>query len=81
MNFKEAYEQLKDGKPIKRQDWDGYWVLEDGDVIIHLKDGYDLGLTYTEDIMFTLSHMTEEDWEIATEDNCNRLKEDKVWIV
>lgn len=78
MNFKDALEALKAGLPVKRKNWDGYWVLEDVNrIIIHLKEGTDINLIDTEDIMFTLSHTVENDWEIATIENCKRIREDK----
>ena len=77
MNFKKALEALEAGLPVKRQEWDGFWVMEDNKIIIHLKEGNDIDLLDTEDVMFTLSHTTETDWEIATLSNCKRLGIDK----
>jgi hypothetical protein len=78
MNFKDALEALKTGLPVKRKQWQGYWVLEGvNKIVIHLKEGTDLNLVDTEDITFTLSHTTENDWEIATTENCKRLREDR----
>ena len=77
MNFAKALEALQSGMPIKRKEWEGYWVLEGKDVVIHLKEGTDLNLLDTEDVMFTLSHTAKDDWEVATLENCRRLREDK----
>jgi hypothetical protein len=78
MDFKEVLEALKAGLPVKRKEWDGYWILESKNkIVIHLKEGNDLNLLDTDDIMFTLSHTTKNDWEIATPENCKRLREDK----
>jgi hypothetical protein len=77
MTFKTAWELLNEGKPIKRPYWDGYWIKEDSDVIIHLKEGYNINLLDTDDVMFTLSHMACDDWELATHDNCKRLRDDE----
>ena len=30
MNFKEAYEEMREGKKVRRKDWLGYWFIEDG---------------------------------------------------
>ena len=79
MNFNKAFEALQAGMPIKREEWQGYWVLEDGKVIIHLKEGTDLNILDTDDVMFTLSHMGEDDWEVASLSNCRRLREDREW--
>ena len=32
MNFKEAYEKMREGKKVRRKDWLGYWFIEDGKV-------------------------------------------------
>jgi hypothetical protein len=76
MNFKEALRHLRKGLPIKRKYWEGYWIKENGQVIIHLKEGDNLDLRDTNDIIFTLSNITKDDWEIATEANCPRLVKD-----
>lgn len=44
MNFKEALVYLMKGLPIKRKDWEGYWIREKDKVIIHLKEGDNLDL-------------------------------------
>jgi hypothetical protein len=76
MNFKEALKYLRQGLPIKRKYWEGYWIKEEEKVIIHLKEGDNLDLQDTNDIIFTLSNIAEDDWEIATETNCPRLVKD-----
>lgn len=39
MEFKKAYEALKQGHKIKREHWRGYWVKENGTITMHCKDG------------------------------------------
>lgn len=39
MEFKKAYEALKQGHKIKREHWKGYWVKENGTITMHCKDG------------------------------------------
>ena len=76
MNFKEALANLRKGLPIKREYWEGYWIKEGNRIVIHLKEGDNLDLQDTNDILFTLSNIAEDDWEIATVDNCPRMVQD-----
>ena len=76
MEFKEAFKHLRQGLPIKRKYWEGYWIKEDNRIIIHLKEGDNLDIQDTEDIIFTMSNITENDWEVATDHNCPRLVKD-----
>lgn len=68
MKFREALEALKDGKKIKLPHWKGYWELEDGNVMMHCKDGRILNIKETEDIIYTLSFIASEDWEVVDSD-------------
>jgi len=73
MTFKELYPKFVSGVPIKRKLWRGYWKCDknENNVTIFTKEGRVLSLTETEDIIGTLSHTLSEDWEIATNDNCD----------
>ena len=51
MDFKKAYEALKQGHKIKREHWRGYWVKEDGTITMHCKDGSVIPFLETEDIV------------------------------
>lgn len=66
VTLKELYHLFKTGTPIKRKSWGGYWIFKDGKVEIHTKEGIMLDFLETEDIIFTLSHVFENDWEVAT---------------
>lgn len=64
MNFKEAYELMKDGKKVRRKGWIGYWFIEDDKVKIHLKDGNIKFNNFTQE---TIANTLEEDWEVVGE--------------
>ena len=68
MEFKEAFEALKQGKRVKRAHWVGYWQLVDNNIVMFCKDGKQIPFTQTEDVMFTVSNMCENDWVIIDED-------------
>lgn len=76
MSFKEASMLLKDNKKIKRKSWIGYWMYDKytDKVLMHCKDGNIINMTNTDNILFTISHMGESDWEEATYDNCPLLQ-------
>ena len=51
MEFKKAYEALKQGHKIKREHWRGYWVKENGTITMHCKDGSVIPFLETDDIV------------------------------
>lgn len=72
MYFDKALEFLKHGYKIKRKPWDGYWVLEKGNVMMYFKDGQILDLRETKDTIYTLLNIVSNDWEVMIpEDNLN----------
>lgn len=72
MNFSEAFEALKEGKKIKLKSWNGYWEKQKDvysregkdTVYMHCKDGRVLDIRDTQDVMFTLGNIAQNDWEI-----------------
>ncbi|PFP32559.1 hypothetical protein COJ93_26320 [Bacillus anthracis] len=71
MKFKDLFANLTAGTPIKRKEWRGYWKYENGNVVIYTKTGEVIDLKETNDILFTISHITQDDWEVATNENCD----------
>lgn len=65
MNFKRAYEALKQGADIKREHWKGFWRKENGTIVMHCKDGRNLKITESEDVFFTIDGMMADDWEVV----------------
>lgn len=70
MTFKELYSSFIAGTPIKRKVWGGYWVYKRGVIEIHTKTGEIIDFLNTEDIIFTISGILQDDWEVATNENC-----------
>lgn len=64
MNFKEAYEALKQGAKIKRPHWRGYWVKENGTITMYCKDGSVIPFLETDDIFVDLDNIVADDWEL-----------------
>ena len=69
MNFKEAFEALKQGLRIRRQHWLGYWQIVEGKIKIFCKDGRILGFDSVDfDELFTISNILQDDWEVLNPD-------------
>lgn len=65
MNFTEVFEALKRGEKIKLSHWTGYWQLENGRVMMHCKNGDIIDLQDSKDIVYTLSGIASDDWQIV----------------
>lgn len=65
MNFASAFISLQRGHKIRRKHWTGYWVVEDRKVFMYTYDGRKLNVRESEDMMYTMSNMACDDWEIA----------------
>ena len=71
MTFKELFSSFIAGTPIKRKVWRGYWVYKRGRIEIHTKTGDVVDFLDTKDILFTISGILEDDWEVANNENCD----------
>lgn len=79
MRLNELFHELLMGTPIKRKVWDGFWKYESSSksIIIYTKEGLELNLLRTEDVIHTIANVIAEDWEIAESSNCKMLDMDK----
>lgn len=68
MNFSKVFEALKNGEKIKLSHWTGYWQLENGKVMMHCKNGDVIDLQDSKDIVYTLSGIASDDWQIVDKD-------------
>lgn len=73
MTFSQLFAYFIAGVPIKRKPWLGYWKYDfiTKEVYMYLKDGTVMKLIDTEDVIFTLSNIVKDDWEIATDEKCS----------
>lgn len=69
MPFKELFPTFIAGTPIKRKAWRGYWVYKYGKIEMHTWDNKVVNFLDSEDILFTISGILEDDWEVATSEN------------
>ena len=65
MNFASAFISLQRGHKIRRKHWKGYWILENNEIMMHCYDGRVINIKDTDDILYTISNMACNDWEIA----------------
>lgn len=73
MDFKKAYEALKQGADIKRPSWKGFWRKENNTIVMHCKDGRNIPITESEDVFYTVDNMVADDWEIVDGDKVTDL--------
>lgn len=75
MEFKKAFKLMKSGAKIKLPSWGGYWYWDDEKrtVIMHTKDGQELGIRETDRVIYTLSNILNDQWQVADEENCPQL--------
>lgn len=66
LDWKGAFEYLRNYVPIKRVAWLGYWVIEKGKLVMHCKDGSLVTLGNCDEA-FTLENMTANDWVPVTQ--------------
>lgn len=75
MKFEKAFKLMKTGAKIKLPSWGGYWYWdnEKRTVIMHTKDGQELDIRETDRVIYTLSNILDDQWQIADEENCPEL--------
>lgn len=73
MMFKDLFAAFIAGTPIKRKVWRGYWKYDprNNDIKIYTKEGSVVMFREVQDLPFTISAFTQDDWEIATNENCD----------
>lgn len=59
LTFSKALEAIKDGKLIKVPEWEGYWFLRGGKIIVKTWDGHELSTPWLYETVL------REDWQIV----------------
>ena len=73
MNFKQAFELMKQGEKVKLPSWAGYWFWNGETIIMHCKDGRELDIRETDRPEYTFENIASDEWVIANESNCPEL--------
>lgn len=77
MNFKQAFEQMKQGKKVKLPSWGGYWTWDEEKqtILMHCRpDNSDTGnpimdIRETQRVEYTMMNICSDEWVIADETN------------
>lgn len=78
MNFKEAFNLMKQGHKVKLPSWGGYWCWdnESETIMMHCRQqdsdkgqGPVLDIRMTERVQFTLENILSDEWILATSEN------------
>lgn len=67
MIFKQAFEAMKQGAAVKLPSWKGYWKWQDGTIKMYCKDGRVLDIRESEEMLFTLTNICSDEWEVVGE--------------
>lgn len=73
MEFRKAYEALKQGAKIKRPHWRGFWIKENDTITMHCKDGSVIPFLETEDIFVDLDNIVADDWILLPDSDVKEL--------
>jgi hypothetical protein len=74
MTFKELFSDFISMTPIKRKSWRGYWKFDPrtNSVNMFTKEGNVVNFRDNQcEWAFTLSNILQDDWEVATNENCD----------
>ena len=73
MIINDLFAEFVSGTPIKRKAWGGYWKYNPRtkNIDMYTKEGEVIPITDTVDVLFTLANTLADDWEIATNENCD----------
>lgn len=71
MNFKQAFELMKQGYKVKLPSWGGHWVYDakTDSIYMHCKDGKVLEIRETDRLSYTLGNILSDEWILADETN------------
>ena len=72
MKFKEAFEEMKSGIPVKLPSWAGYWWWDEESqtILMYTKDGDCLDIRETQNVEYTLKNILSDEWVYADSRNC-----------
>lgn len=72
MKFKEAFEEMKSGIPVKLPSWAGYWWWDEESqtILMYTKDGDCLDIRETQRVEYTIQNILSDEWIVANGQNC-----------
>lgn len=69
MNFREALKEMKAGNKVKLPNWAGFWAWENGEIIMHTKEGDVMRLLDTQRPEYTFDNIASNEFVIANAEN------------
>lgn len=69
MNFREALKEMKAGNKVKLPNWAGFWAWENGEIIMHTKEGDVIRLLDTQRPEYTFDNIASNEFMIADAEN------------
>ena len=70
MDFRHAFFEMLNGKAVRLPGWSGYWVWENGTIMMHCKDGSIIDIRQATNMSYTFFNIASKDWEVC-EPNLN----------
>lgn len=72
MNFREAWELMKQGAAVKLPSWAGYWWWDEESqtILMYTKDGDCLDIRETQRVEYTIQNILSDEWIVANGQNC-----------
>lgn len=65
MDFRHAFFEMLSGRAVRLPDWSGYWVWENGTIMMYGKDGTATDIRQTKNPGYTFSNIASKDWELC----------------
>lgn len=72
MNFASALISMQRGHKVRRHHWTGYWMISDNEIIMYTYNNEAINIRDSKDMLYTVSNMACDDWEIADTYGANK---------
>lgn len=73
MQFRYAFFEMLNGHAVRLPSWSGYWIWENGTIMMHTKEGEAIDIRQTKNPAYTFSNIADNNWEV-----CEPIVEDTV---
>lgn len=65
MDFRHAFFEMLSGRAVRLPDWSGYWVWENGTIMMYTKEGTSMDIRDTKNPGYTFCNIAEKTWEVC----------------
>lgn len=77
MDFRHAFFEMLSGRAVRLPDWSGYWVWENGTIMMHDRYGNAIDIRQTTNPGYTFSNIASKDWEVCEPKNAHGTESQK----